>query len=266
MLATFTLTVPESKRLIAKGVKELPEVKRALKQHKIIIAGGTTNGYIVEELTGKKLRKGYYTAGTINQGLPCVTDPEQRIEPLTLEAGQEQEDWLKFLDSFGNQDVFIKGANAFDAQGVAGVLAANCEGGTVGSSLGILLARGSQLIIPVSLEKRINSVQQASKMVGIERIDYSLGMKVGLIPISNGKIVTELEALKILTGVKSEQIAAGGVGGSTGAITLAIEGEEEQIKETMSLIKEIKGEPALEDNKKDCNLCDEQCNRVLNIE
>ncbi|MCK8817937.1 hypothetical protein MWH28_11270 [Natroniella sulfidigena] len=267
MLATFTLTVPESKRLIAKAVKELPEVKKALKSHKIIVAGGTTNGYVAEELTGKKLRKEYYTAGTINQGLSCVTDPEQRVKPLTLEAGQAgEEDWLDLLDSFGSQDVFIKGANAFDDQGVAGVLAAHPEGGTVGFSLGTLVARGAQLIIPVGLEKRIDSVQRASKMVGIEQVDYSLGMKAGLIPISSGKIITELEALEVLTGVKAEQIAAGGVGGSTGAVTLAVEGSEEEVKETLALIKGLKGEPALKDNKRICNSCDDQCNRVLNIE
>ncbi|MCK8828338.1 hypothetical protein MWH25_11425 [Natroniella acetigena] len=267
MLATFTLRVPESKRLIAKAVKELPEVKKALQHHKIIVAGGTTNAYVAEELIGEGLRREYYTAGTINQGLPCVTDPEHRIEPLTLKAGQKQEqDWLDFLDSFGSEDVFIKGANAFDAQGVAGVLAAHPEGGTVGFSLGTLVARGAQLIIPVGLEKRIDSVQRASKMVGIEQIDYSLGRKVGLIPISNGKIITELESLEILTGVKAEQIAAGGIGDSAGAVTLVIEGEEEQVTKTMSLIKGLKGEPALEGNRRSCSICNDQCNRVLNIE
>jgi len=44
---SFTLTPSESKRLIGKGVAALPEVKNA---RRIIIIGGSTNGYVVEEI------------------------------------------------------------------------------------------------------------------------------------------------------------------------------------------------------------------------
>ncbi|MDI6811737.1 MAG: hypothetical protein QMD80_08765, partial [archaeon] len=46
----ITLTPSESKRLIAKGVKNLEEVQRALKHGTIIITLGTTNAYVVEEI------------------------------------------------------------------------------------------------------------------------------------------------------------------------------------------------------------------------
>jgi len=266
MLATFTLTVPESKRLIAKGVKALPEVKEAMEKHKIIVAGGTTNGYVAEELIEKELEKEYYTAGTVSQGLHCSTAPNKRIKSLTLEAGEGQdEDWLDFLGEFTSRDVFIKGANAFDNEGIAGVLAGHPEGGTIGAAIGTLIARGAYLIVPVGLEKRIESVKKASQLVGIDKIDYSYGMKAGLIPVTYGKIVTELEALNILTGVEVEQIAAGGIGESSGAVTLAVEGTEDEVVATMELIKEIKGEPKLEANKKACKDCPNHCNQIKEI-
>ena len=52
MTVEVTLTPSESKRLIARGVKALPSVQHALKNNTIILAGGTTNAFIAEELLG----------------------------------------------------------------------------------------------------------------------------------------------------------------------------------------------------------------------
>ena len=71
--ALFVLTPSEGKRLIAKGVKEMPEVQEALHSGKLIIAGGTTNAFIAEELTGIKIEPDRYTAGIITKGRLCVT-------------------------------------------------------------------------------------------------------------------------------------------------------------------------------------------------
>ena len=49
--AIIVLTPYESRRLIAKGVVVLPEVKRALESHWFVVSRGTTMAYIVEELT-----------------------------------------------------------------------------------------------------------------------------------------------------------------------------------------------------------------------
>lgn len=46
--ALVTLTPAESKRLIAKGVAAMPEVKNALGSGIIIFARGTTNTYVAE--------------------------------------------------------------------------------------------------------------------------------------------------------------------------------------------------------------------------
>jgi len=50
--ALIVLSPKESKRIIARGVASLPEIKNALKNNIIHIARGTTNAYIYEEFTG----------------------------------------------------------------------------------------------------------------------------------------------------------------------------------------------------------------------
>lgn len=69
MKALFTLTSSESKRLIAKGVKAMPGVQRALKEGTIIVAGGTTNAFVAEELLGIEIEdKTGYTMGIVTKG------------------------------------------------------------------------------------------------------------------------------------------------------------------------------------------------------
>ena len=66
--ALAALTPSESKRLIAKGVAALPEVRKALQKGTVIVARGTTNGFVVEELTGASITKQHYTAGIVYDG------------------------------------------------------------------------------------------------------------------------------------------------------------------------------------------------------
>jgi len=47
----------------------------------------------------------------------------------------------------------------------------------------------------------------------------------------------------VLTGVKAYHLASGGVGGSEGAVVLALEGDEKRVKNAFELVKSIKGEP-----------------------
>jgi hypothetical protein len=56
-------------------------------------------------------------------------------------------------------------------------------------------------------------------------------------------VVTEIQAFAILAGVKAYHIASGGVGGSEGAVALALEGEEEKVIQAFELAKSVKGEP-----------------------
>lgn len=258
--AVFVLTPSESKRLIAKGVRRLPEVERALEHGKVIIAGGTTNAFVAEEVAGIQIQKERYTAGIITDGRLCVTPSEERIVPLVLIKGEVvNAAWEDVLNDFGPDDVFIKGANAIDAFGLAGVLVSSPTGGTIGRALGIVAGRGAHLVIPVGLEKMIPSVRDAARKCGSRVFDYSFGSPVGMIPLAYGRIVTELVALETLFGVDAVAIGAGGVGGTEGAITIAISGEGELVKSAVELIKAIKGEPPVAGLRQKCAGCFQNC-------
>jgi hypothetical protein len=64
MKAAFTLIPSESRRLIAKAVIQMKEVKIAKKKAYIILGGGTTNGYVAQELLGRRDIEPVFTAGT----------------------------------------------------------------------------------------------------------------------------------------------------------------------------------------------------------
>ena len=58
-----------------------------------------------------------------------------------------------------------------------------------------------------------------------------------------GTIITEIEALGILTGVDAYLYAAGGVAGAEGAVRLLLDGTEDEIEEAFKLVEGIQGEP-----------------------
>ena len=255
----ITLTPSESKRLIAKGVMKLEEVQRALKHGTVIIALGTTNAYIAEEIlsavTGSKARidKQRYAAGVITDRGLCVVPKEERVNEVILKNGKIRTEPLgEAIADLSADDVFIKGANALDATGTAGILMANPLGGTIGSALGIVMARGVHFIIPVGIEKAVPySITEAAKRVGIGACYKALGWPVGLMPV-HGKVITELEACKILGADDAFPIAAGGVNGGEGSVSICVEGSVEKLDELLTLVTEIKGEPPVKMVSTDC--------------
>jgi hypothetical protein len=242
----FTLIPSESKQLIAKAVVELPEVQFALKHGRIVIGLGSTNGYIVQELLGKKVDAEHHVAGWITNGELQTQARELRPKGTILIEGKSVDTKAEdVIQEFTASDVLIKGANALDVSGVAGVLMASEVGGTIGKVMGILAARGAHLIIPVGLEKLIPSVDTAVEMLGIGRIDDALGKKVGMMPLTFGRVITELDALDILFGVKAVHVASGGILGSEGAVTIAIEGDAKPVDKALDLIRIIKGDETI---------------------
>ncbi len=240
------LVPSESKRLIAKGVLALPEVKRVLQRGLFVVSRGTTTAYIAEELLGVKLPKGNCTAGIVTDCRLAVTIPEEGFGPWVFRNGVKSEEAAdEALKQFTATDVSVKGVNAIDPQGNAGVLAANDFGGTIGSIWPILTARGSHLIVPAGLEKMTASVIDASWVCGNKLFTYVMGARVALMPVVSAKVVTEIQALEILTGVRAVHVGSGGVGGSEGAVVLGLEGSDATVRHAFELVKSVKGEPPI---------------------
>ena len=236
----------ESKRLIARGVLALPEVKRVLKEGLFIVSRGTTTAYIAEELLGVTLPKSNCTAGIVTDSRLAVTIPQEGLGPWVFRRGVKiEEPAEEALKQFTATDVSVKGANAIDPQGNVGVLAANDFGGTIGSIWPVVAARGSHLIVPAGLEKMIASVVDASWACGNKLFKYVMGTRVALMPVVSAKVVTEIQALEILTGVHAVHVASGGVGGSEGAVVIALEGSDATVKRAFDLVQSVKGEPSI---------------------
>jgi hypothetical protein len=248
----IALTPAASKRLIARGVMRLPEVQRALKHGTIVVALGTTNAFVAEELLAaiagaqSKLEKGRYAAGVVTSAGLCVVPKGDRLKELIIKKGSVSAISLEAaLAELSAGDVFIKGANALDPKGTAGILMTNRQGGTIGSALGIVMSRGVHFIIPMGLEKTVlYPIAEAAKRLGIERCYKALGWPVGIMPV-HGKVITEVEALKLLGADDAFPIGAGGVAGAEGSVILCVEGSREKLDELMRLAVEFKGEPAV---------------------
>lgn len=260
MKTAITLTPWEGRRLIAKATISLKVFKKAFERGRIFLAGGITNAYILEEMTGERVEKACYTAGVVTDGVHCVTPPDKRITPKYFKEGREAEGTFPdLLQEFTAHDVVIKGGNAIDVRGDVGIMMANPKGGTIGYALGAIMALGINLLLPVGLEKMIPSVRLASQVAGIHKIHHSYGLKVGLMPVSYGQVITEMEAFKILTGVEAYHISSSGVGSMQGAVTLLLEGGEEETEKALSLIDTIRGEEPVEGIKRSCADCEQEC-------
>jgi hypothetical protein len=247
MQASIVLTVAQSKRLIARAVANMPEVKRALESGLVAIGRGTTNAYVAEEILGSTLPKGEYVAGrTLPPGTPGEWLGTGKHPDIVLRNGRPVEG-MEVVDSVKEMkagDVFIKGGNALNYdQQVVGILVGHPMGGTI-SAYGALISRKVHLIIPIGLEKLvfedINDLSRASR-AGENHPDAPV---TSLFPMT-GTIVTEIEALQILCGVDARLLAAGGVAGAEGAVWLLLEGSQSQLDAVLALHNELKGEPNL---------------------
>jgi hypothetical protein len=263
MRALFVFTATESKRLIGKAVARMKEVKTAFKQANIMIGHGSTNVYVLEEILGKEnllklMNPSVFLSGIVVRGTLCSTLGSEKPPIVLIKKGMvipPPPTMSEMLREFKADSVVIKGASAIDPEGNAGVLVSHPEGGTIGWSIGTILARGIQLISPVGLEKLVPSVKQSVSLCGQETFDYVQGKRVGMIPLSNAKVVTEIEALKILTGVDGYHVASGGVNGSEGSVTLVAEGSKEAIHRTIKLVESFKGDTPLNFRKGICEIC-----------
>ncbi|MDG5813626.1 hypothetical protein QA601_00910 [Chitinispirillales bacterium ANBcel5] len=248
----YVLTPSAGKRLIGKAVAERITKSKAIKSATIAIIAGTTNGYIAEELLlnlGQSedfCRKRFFRGITPSPGITTTKsgrfpDESQFPGDVIIQNGT----WLKgktIYDIKGNLqtgDIIIKGANCVNlCSKKAGVLIGHPEGGTIIAALQANIGKRVELIIPVGLEKRVCD--------DIDSIALSLNSPKAtgprLIPVT-GNIITELQAIHYLSGCNANLVSAGGVLGAEGAVWIAIEGNDRQLKQAKQLLDSVIEEP-----------------------
>jgi len=246
MKTEVVLTVAESKRLIAKGVAALDYVQDKLQKGVIVVASGSTNGCLYEELTGQKIDRRAYLTGRTTPAKGAPSWQVEALHDLVLVDGKPDPSLDRFsaLEKMSWGDVYIKGANALNyAAGVAGITIGHPRGGTIGGAMGTIIGSKLRLLIPVGLEKEIPfDIEEASAIIAEE--DERLGMVHSLWPV-RGHIFTEIEALDVLCGVDAIPVAAGGIVGAEGGLRLLLVGEAEAVKKAAALVESIQGELAL---------------------
>lgn len=242
MKASVVLGAGAAKRMIAKGVAVLPVVKNALKKGTIVITLGTTNAIIAQEILGKAIDRGAFAAGFIDDRFN-INERLGEMDEIVIRNGEEIEiDRQELLDSLTAGDAIIKGGNAIDPWGDVGVLMASRTAGTVGRYYSIALARGVEVVIPISLQKAIHTpIDELARQMGSGRIDLCTGTPCGMHPIV-GHVITEIDALERLFPVQVSQIAGGGVGSGAGSVSLLITGHESPVRAAFDLVQSLSDE------------------------
>lgn len=243
MKAEVILTVSASKRLIARAVAQMDIVQKARKDGILVVSGGTTNSYLAEELLGHEIDKRAFRYGITTPHSPERQDgpaPQGRKD-LIFRKGQIDDtvDRIAIVPDMKRGDVYIKGANALDYRNkVAGILIRNPTGGTVGAAWGPIYGSHIYLVIPVGLEKVVDHdiMSMARKTMAPDYPGPSLYPVTGI-------IVTEIEALKMLSGVDAELLAAGGIAGAEGSVRLYLEGEEATVRKALAVVESVHDEP-----------------------
>jgi hypothetical protein len=240
-----TLTPSEGKRLIAKGLLATKDVKNALKEGYLCITLGSTSAYLIEEILGEYDKARHIAGLTVPKGL-AVTDGARRTTDAIFHKGEliEGKKVVDVLDELGPEDVIIKSANALGSDYVPIVLLASSTAGTVGTFMGSAASRNIRVIMPVGLEKSIPaSYDEFCAEFGMTDWDFAIGTPVGAISIPHAIAFTEIEALDALFEVSSIPIAAGGLNGAEGSVTLYISGDDRNVKKAYEFLLTIKGEP-----------------------
>ncbi len=247
------ITPAAGKRLIAKSMPHIEEIRQAVDSRTVVIVAGTTNGYVAQELLksiGQEAsftREGFFRGITLPpQGKVASTgrlpEGERRFTgDVVIEKGK----WLPgktisdVIDGLKAGDVIIKGANALDVEhGKAGVLIGDSKAGTIGVALQAVYGRRVSLYIPVGLEKRIaGDIEEAARLLNSPGVHGAR-----LMPVS-GVIVSELSAIRILTGCVAVMSAAGGVCGAEGSVWIAARGSAKQTEDLRAVYSEISHEP-----------------------
>jgi hypothetical protein len=277
MLAQITLTPTESKKLIAKAIANMEFIKKAATEGMIVLHPSSSTYFIVEEITGIKPNTNYWVCGVVAPRGTCVEMAMLNFPPPSIPSpkpgggsGDFSSWWViregkisptakisELMEQMKPGDAFIKGANALDPQGNAGILIGEpMAGGTLGFVMSAWRKISFHLVFSVGMEKLIPiPISEASKEAKPAKYDYAMGLPTGLFPCPEGKTVTEIDAIKMLSGAVAVPIAAGGLGGAEGATTMVIKGNEEQVKKAIDFIEQSKGAKLPQLRLRNCQGC-----------
>lgn len=251
----FLITPAAGKRLIAKALAKHPVINESLSSGTIVIIAGTTNGYVAEEILsviGQNedfSRKRFFRGVVLPPGGPVTNSGRIKDETgfpgdVVIKDGiwQKGKTIFDVVDDLKEGDVILKGINALNLpKGQAGIYIGDPYGGTIGASIQAVVGRRVRLILPAGLEKRVYSdLNELALKLNVPGVS---GPR--LLPVA-GEIITEIEAISLLTGAKAELVAGGGVNGAEGAIWLAVTGSDEQIKSAQNLLNSVIREPNFE--------------------
>lgn len=240
------LTVSESKRLIAKGLKKYPPVQEKLKNGYLLITKGTTNTYVAEEFLNDTLIAGEYVLGHILPANGNVElDRSQKRKELVFKNGiVKDSSYQEMLKEMKAGDIVFKGANIINYQkGQAGVLIGHPTGGTTGIIAPVIEKKKLRLIIPVGLEKE--SSQDIDVLSGLSKVPQEqVHKKAPYVWSIKGELFTEIEAIKQFANVEAFHMASGGVGGAEGAVTILMRGNKDEVLKALQVIETIQGEKA----------------------
>lgn len=260
MFAEFTFTPDESKYLIAVAVTKMDVIQNAFKNGIVAMHPSSSTHFISKILnngvehpgkvwvTGTVVPKGLCVESRTGAGTGQLTaslaDPGKYPHSVAFYKGELVMGWTIYdlCEKMGPGDVYIKGVNAVDQNHDVGVLLGSMVDGTIGKICQARKEKGFSILAPVGLEKLIpGTIKEAAAFIGRPK-DYSMGVKCRMFPLSPDYTITEVEALEIISeGGKARVFSCGGLKGAEGAVSIALEGTEEQVGRAIEVCEKIKG-------------------------
>jgi len=254
--AQVVLTPTESKRVLSKAILNLPEVRRALNEGIVVLHPSSTTIFMLEELGFKLTDERIWVCGHISPKGLCMARPiiDTVLEDREYTAAKypfdliiRKGELLPFkqptlgpaLDEMGSKDIYVKGVNAIDPEGNAGVLLAEKRGGSLGLVLQKQKDKKFQIIIPCGVEKRI-SIPLGDAINAAAKIERAQGIPCQIWRL-RGKVVTEVEAFRQLFDVQAIPVSAGGLCGAEGAVVWILKGEEDNVMKAYRLCDQVRG-------------------------
>ncbi len=239
MKASVVLNSTTAKRLIAQGVAVHPIVTNVMKEGTVVVTLGTTNGYVASELLGEPIDQGAFAAGVINDRWSINARLGEATDLVLKDGTQIPFAEEAVLGSLTAGDVIIKGGNALDPFGTVGVLLAAANGGTVGRYVPTAIARGVDIVIPISVAKSVHTpIIDLALEMGSHKLEISMGLPCGMYPLI-GYVVSEIEALELLFDVRAMHVCSNGIGIGKGSVSLLIEGEEEHVRTAFERVQQL---------------------------